>query len=97
MRIPMLAILTLGAVAAASSARAQIYDPNYPVCLHVYGPVTYYECSYTSLPQCAMSASGRAAQCVVNPYAANAYPYPYAANAYVDSSPRRHKRYRRAY
>ncbi|MGX9424816.1 MULTISPECIES: DUF3551 domain-containing protein [Bradyrhizobium] len=97
MRIPMLAILTLGAVAAASSARAQTYDPNYPVCLHVYGPVTYYDCSYTSLPQCAMSASGRAAQCVINPYAANAYPYPYAANAYVDSSPRRHKRYRRVY
>jgi len=96
MRIPMLAILTLGAVAAASFARAQTYDPNYPVCLHVYGPVTYYDCSYTSLPQCAMSASGRAAQCVVNPYyAANAYPY--AANAYADAPPRRHKRYRRVY
>ena len=20
--------------------------PAYPVCLHVYGPITYYECSY---------------------------------------------------
>jgi Protein of unknown function (DUF3551) len=94
MRIPMLAIIALGTVAAAPSARAQTYDPTYPVCLHVYGPITYYECRYTSLPQCAMSASGRAAQCVVNPYAAN---YPYAANAYVDTSQRRHRRYHRVY
>jgi len=27
-----------------------------------------YECRYTSLEQCAMSASGRPAQCVINPY-----------------------------
>ncbi|MCA6110631.1 DUF3551 domain-containing protein [Bradyrhizobium cenepequi] len=95
MRISMLAIIALGMVAAAPSARAQTYDPSYPVCLHVYGPVNYYDCRYTSLPQCAMSASGRAAQCVVNPYAANAYPY--VANAYADPSQRRHKRYRRIY
>jgi uncharacterized protein DUF3551 len=94
MRIPMLAIIALGTVAAAPSARAQTYDPNYPVCLHVYGPISYYECRYTSLPQCALSASGRAAQCVVNPYAAN---YPHMANAYVDPSQRRHKRYRHVY
>lgn len=94
MRISILAIIALGMVAAAPSARAQTYDPNYPVCLHVYGPVNYYECSYTSLPQCAMSASGRAAQCIVNPYAANAYPY--VANAYVDPS-QRHRRYHRVY
>jgi hypothetical protein len=43
-----------------------------PLCLHVYGPITYYECGYTSLPQCALSASGRAAQCVLNPYYASA-------------------------
>jgi Protein of unknown function (DUF3551) len=95
MRISMLAIIALGMVAAAPSARAQTYDPNYPVCLHVYGPVNYYECRYTSLPQCALSASGRAAQCMVNPYVANAHPY--VANAYVDPSPRRHKRYHRVY
>jgi hypothetical protein len=28
----------------------------------------YFECAYTSMPQCAASASGRSAQCVVNPY-----------------------------
>jgi hypothetical protein len=38
----------------------------------VYGPATYYECRYTSLAQCNASASGRAAQCVLSPYAANA-------------------------
>jgi hypothetical protein len=32
----------------------------------------YYECRYTSLPQCNASASGRAAQCVINPYFASA-------------------------
>ena len=95
MRIPLLAIMAVGVVAAAPSARAQTYDPSYPVCLHVYGPITYYECRYTSLPQCALSASGRAAQCVVNPYVASIYPY--GANASIDPSQRRHKRYRRVY
>jgi hypothetical protein len=70
MRILALAILAIGAASAAVPAQAQTYDPNYPVCLHVYGPITYYECRYTSLPQCNTSASGRAAQCVLNPYAA---------------------------
>jgi hypothetical protein len=72
MRILILAILAIGAASAAASARAQTYDPNYPVCLHVYGRASYYECRYTSLPQCNASASGRAAQCVLNPYVANA-------------------------
>jgi hypothetical protein len=71
MRIAVLAILAIGTVSAAP-AQAQTYDPNYPVCLHQYGPVSYFECNYTSLPQCAASASGRPAQCVLNPYFANA-------------------------
>ena len=69
MRIPALAILAIAAASAAVPAQAQTYDPDSPVCLHVYGRVSYYECTYTSLPQCNMSASGRSAQCVVNPYA----------------------------
>ena len=52
MRILALAILAIGAASAAAPAQAQTYDPNYPVCLHVYGRISYYECSYTSLPQC---------------------------------------------
>jgi len=61
---------------AAPSARAQTYDPKYPVCLQIYQGYTdyYFECAYTSLPQCRMSASGRAAQCVINPYYAGASP-----------------------
>ena len=70
MRIPALAILMIAAALAATPAFAQTYDPKYPVCLQVYqGFVDYYfECAYTSLAQCQMSASGRAASCVVNPY-----------------------------
>jgi hypothetical protein len=69
MRILALAILTI-ATAAAAPARAQTYDPAYPVCLQVYQGWHdfYFECGYTSLAQCNMSASGRAAQCIVNPY-----------------------------
>jgi hypothetical protein len=73
MRILALAILAIGTISAAVPARAQTYGGGYPVCLHVYGPVTYYECNYSSIPQCNASASGRSAQCVVNPYFANAY------------------------
>ena len=72
------AFWALMACAAASTtgaqpAAAQTYDPAYPVCLHVYTRgANYYECRYTSLPQCNASASGRAAQCVINPYFASA-------------------------
>jgi hypothetical protein len=72
MRTLALAIVAIGTIAAAGPAPAQTYDPRYPVCLHVYGPNRYYECSYTSLAQCNASASGRSADCIVNPYAANA-------------------------
>ena len=76
MRILALAILAIGIVAAAGPTAAQTYAPGYPVCLHVYGPVTYYECRYTSLAQCNATASGRPATCVVNPYFASAYQEP---------------------
>jgi Protein of unknown function (DUF3551) len=70
MRNLALAILTVAAVATSPSARAQTYDPKYPVCLQIYQGLAdyYFECAYTSLPQCQMSASGRSAQCIVNPY-----------------------------
>lgn len=59
---------------AAAPARAQTYDPSYPVCLQRYTDHGgYIECAYTSLAQCAATASGLAAQCVVNPYPARAY------------------------
>jgi hypothetical protein len=70
MRNPALAILTIAAVSTATPLLAQTYDPKYPVCLQVYQGFTdyYFECAYTSLPQCQMSASGRSASCVINPY-----------------------------
>ena len=72
MRVLALAILVVGMVPIGLAA-AQTYDPKYPVCLHVYTRgANYYECRYTSLPQCNASASGRAAQCDVNPYFAGA-------------------------
>jgi len=84
MRIPALAILTFATVLTAAPARAQTYDPTYPVCLHVYSRgASYYECRYTSLPQCNASASGRSAQCVINPY---------FASAQVPADYRRHRR-----
>jgi Protein of unknown function (DUF3551) len=86
MRNMALAILAFAAASASAAAHAQSYDPYYPVCLKVYGPLNYNECRYTSLAQCQLSASGRAAQCVVNPYAANA-----------SAEPRRYKRVHRSY
>jgi Protein of unknown function (DUF3551) len=73
MRISALVILTIAAAAAAPPARAQTYDPAYPVCLQVYTGWHdfYFECAYTSLEQCGWSASGRAATCVINPYYAS--------------------------
>jgi hypothetical protein len=46
----------------------------------------YYDCSFTSLPQCNGSASGRGAQCIINPYYAGA-----------TGPQRRYRRYRGAY
>jgi Protein of unknown function (DUF3551) len=88
MRISALAILAVLAVSVTGSATAQTYDPNYPVCMKVLGTLNYFDCSFTSLPQCAASASGRAAECVINPYQANALAQP--------SGPR-HQRQRRPY
>ena len=66
------AILAVGAVCLVQPAKAQTYDRNYPVCMQVFGDPTYFECRYTSIAQCKGSASGRGAECVVNPYFANA-------------------------
>jgi len=63
--------LTVATMTLPPPARAQTYDPAYPVCLQVYqgGIANYYfECAYRTMGQCQASASGRSAQCVVNPY-----------------------------
>ena len=64
-------ILSLIILGIAAASHAQTYGPNFPVCLHVYGRVSYIDCSYNTLPQCLASASGRSASCQINPYFAN--------------------------
>ena len=88
MRALAYAAFAVVALLAASPASAQTYAPGYPVCLHVYGPATYYDCRYSSIAQCNASASGRAAQCVTNPY---------LASAGIDEPQPRTRRPRRAY
>lgn len=65
-----LAILTIGFILAAGPVGAQTYDPNFPVCMHVVplGGGGYEDCTYFTMEQCKMSASGRAAQCGLNPF-----------------------------
>ncbi|MHC1947431.1 DUF3551 domain-containing protein [Bradyrhizobium sp. UFLA06-06] len=77
MRLKLFAIAAF-AVALAGPAAGQAYDPNYPVCMHVYGGRVgggnYIDCSFTSIPQCQASASGRGAMCSVNPFFAPPQP-----------------------
>lgn len=81
-RASLALIVASGALLAAAPAQAQTFDPRYPVCMRVYsgangGGGEWYDCSFTSIPQCRATASGRAATCDLNPY------YP------VDAPPRR--------
>ncbi|HXH47716.1 MAG TPA: DUF3551 domain-containing protein [Bradyrhizobium sp.] len=68
MRSPRLAFLVIGPLLAGGSAGAQTYDPSYPVCMQIYGPVGYFDCRYGALEQCRDLAAGRSASCIVNPY-----------------------------
>ncbi|HEY0327854.1 MAG TPA: DUF3551 domain-containing protein [Rhodopseudomonas sp.] len=79
-------LILLGVLAFPSTLLAR----DYPVCLRVYQTyVDYYdECAYTSIPQCQASASGRAAQCLENPFYAAPAPRPVAPR------PRPHRRHR---
>ncbi|WP_024337331.1 DUF3551 domain-containing protein [Bradyrhizobium japonicum] len=63
----------VGASLVIAPSHAQTFDPRYPVCMHVYsgangGGGEWYDCSFTSIPQCRATASGRAATCDLNPY-----------------------------
>ena len=73
MRKWALTILTVSiALTAGHAARAQRYDPAFPVCLYVvaFGTTPYYRCSFTTMDQCRASANGQ--MCVLNPYYAGA-------------------------
>ena len=84
MRTLALTILTMGIVLTTGHARAQRYDPAFPVCLYVVqrGGGSYYRCSYYTMDQCRASANGQ--MCSLNPYYAG-----------TTASPRRNgRRYR---
>jgi hypothetical protein len=81
------AAATIAVMAFPTAGQAQGWDPNYPICMDVYGRGGgYRECAFTSIPQCQATASGRSAECVVNPY--------YAGDI-VDAPPRHGRRHRR--
>lgn len=70
MRVLYWVLLTGVVFLAVAPAMAQRYDPRYPVCLqswHQHGLVVI-NCSYTSIDQCRMTASGLSATCLENPY-----------------------------
>ncbi len=68
-------VLAIAMALAAASAQAQTYGSDYPVCLQTFGRNgNTFSCGYTSMVQCGWSASGRAAQCVTNPYFAGPNP-----------------------
>jgi hypothetical protein len=72
MRKLALTIMTMGIVITAGHARAQRYDPAFPVCLYVvsYGVTPYYQCTYYTMDQCRAFANGQ--MCSLNPYYAGA-------------------------
>jgi Protein of unknown function (DUF3551) len=76
MRFSVLMIPVVAALLAAAPARAQTYDPKYPVCMHTYGALLgeRIDCIFVSLDQCNMSASGLPASCIDNPYYAGSGP-----------------------
>lgn len=86
-RLPIMVISVLCAVSAPQFAHAQIFDPSYPVCLQPHA-LDNLDCHFTSPPQCALTASGLGAECVVDPY--------YAAKATIGEARQQHdKRTRR--
>ncbi|MBR1144862.1 DUF3551 domain-containing protein [Bradyrhizobium sp. AUGA SZCCT0431] len=69
MRIRAIIVVAVAALLTAAPVRAQTYDPAYPICIQTYSHHgSAIVCRFTSLAQCAATASGRAAQCITNPY-----------------------------
>jgi hypothetical protein len=74
MKFVVPAIGLAAALMSASPAFAQIYDPHYPICMHVYGELMgeRMDCTFNSPDQCAAAASGLPATCLINPSYADA-------------------------
>lgn len=72
---PAVALACLFAIASPSPAKAEI---DYPYCMKVYVPGgPYTDCSFSTLAQCQMSASGRSALCYRDPFYEGAPGSPY--------------------
>lgn len=69
-----------GSVLAPVPAQALI---EYPYCMRVYTRDQYEDCSYSTLAQCQLSASGRSAMCYRDPFYRGA-----PGTAYVVREPR---------
>jgi hypothetical protein len=82
MRALPLAMLSL-CVLLATPAAAQTYgNSGAPVCKQVFGPFGHIDCSYSSMAQCRSLATAQAAQCIVNPYAAQRAPRSHRRRGY---------------
>lgn len=69
MRALRSAILATVVAFAAVSADAQTYAPGYPVCLQAFTiDGEHIECAFATMAQCRVSAGGRGASCIANPY-----------------------------
>ncbi|MGY3532325.1 MULTISPECIES: DUF3551 domain-containing protein [Bradyrhizobium] len=70
MRLLGALLFALGALCMTKPASAQMYDPRYPVCMHVYGELIgeRMDCIFASMRQCQASAVGNPATCLVNPF-----------------------------
>ena len=63
-------MLGMGFALSVAAAQAQTYGSSvFPICLQTYGREgNFISCEYSSMGQCKLSAMGRAAQCITNPY-----------------------------
>ena len=81
MRAPRSGILAAAITFAAVPAAAQTYAPGYPVCLQAYTiDGEHIECSYATMAQCRVAASGRGATCLANPNSGGPSPRPAGAS-----------------
>ncbi len=58
--------LVVSALSLATTSPAHAID--YPYCMHVYTRDQYVDCSFSTLAQCQATASGRPAQCYLDPF-----------------------------
>jgi hypothetical protein len=69
-KLALIALVAMSLVTLVKPTIAQTYAPEYPICLQIYdeGGGYRYECLYDNFWQCNLTAYGRSAECVVNPF-----------------------------